>query len=93
MDTSKYLCNLCCIFSVFILAFLWIFQILFLGSYYKSYKTKELDTAVNELLDAYNQNNLNLIMFMDQHMVYKILIQNIIFQVQIYNHYVMEFKV
>ncbi len=48
------------IFSVFILAFLWIFQILFLGSYYKSYKTKELDTAANELLDAYNQNNLNL---------------------------------
>ncbi len=46
------------VFSVFILTFLWIFQILFLGSYYKSYKTKELNNAASELAEAYQTNNL-----------------------------------
>ena len=36
-------------FSIFILCFLWFFQIIFLGSYYKSYKTDELDKAAREL--------------------------------------------
>ncbi len=47
------------IFSVIILAFLWIFQILFLDSYYKSYKKHELDNAAQELIKDYNSNNLN----------------------------------
>ena len=36
-------------FSIFILCFLWLFQIVFLNSYYKSYKTEELDKAAIEL--------------------------------------------
>ena len=36
-------------FSIFILCFLWFFQIVFLDSYYKSYKTSELDKAATEL--------------------------------------------
>ena len=47
------------VFSVLILAFLWIFQTLFLDSYYKAYKTKELNNAAKELIKDYNNNNLN----------------------------------
>ena len=36
-------------FSIFILCFLWLFQIVFLDTYYKSYKTAELDKAATEL--------------------------------------------
>lgn len=36
-------------FSICILVFLWTFQIIFLGSYYKSYKASELDKAALEL--------------------------------------------
>ena len=36
-------------FSIFILCFIWLFQIAFLGTYYKSYKTSELDKAAREL--------------------------------------------
>ncbi len=36
-------------FSVFILCFLWLFQIVFLDSYYKSYKASELDKAASKL--------------------------------------------
>lgn len=43
-------------FSVFILCFLWFFQIIFLGSYYKSYKTKELNKAASELRESVNLN-------------------------------------
>ena len=39
-------------FSIFILCFLWFFQIVFLDSYYKSYKTSELDKAATELREA-----------------------------------------
>ncbi len=41
------------IFSVIILAFLWIFQIVFFDSYYKYYKTKELNSAVKDLKREY----------------------------------------
>ena len=47
------------IFSILILAFLWFFQIVFLGTYYKSYKTKELNTAADELRIDYQDNDLN----------------------------------
>ena len=43
-------------FSIFILCFLWFFQIIFLGSYYKSYKTGELDKAASELRKSVNLN-------------------------------------
>ena len=39
-------------FSIFILCFLWLFQIIFLNSYYKSYKTEELDKAAIELKES-----------------------------------------
>ena len=39
-------------FSIFILCFLWFFQIIFLGTYYKSYKTEELDKAATDLRQA-----------------------------------------
>ena len=39
-------------FSIFILCFLWLFQIVFLNSYYKSYKTGELDKAATELRES-----------------------------------------
>ena len=41
-------------FSIFILCFLWLFQIVFLGSYYKAYKTGELDKAATELRETVN---------------------------------------
>ena len=43
-------------FSIFILCFLWFFQIIFLGSYYKSYKTEELDKAAKELRENIKLN-------------------------------------
>lgn len=43
-------------FSIFILCFIWLFQIIFLGSYYKSYKTNELNKAALELKNAANLN-------------------------------------
>ena len=43
-------------FSIFILCFLWFFQIIFLDSYYKSYKTGELDKAASELRKSINLN-------------------------------------
>lgn len=39
-------------FSIFILCFLWFFQIVFLGTYYKAYKTDELDKAATDLRQA-----------------------------------------
>ena len=44
-------------FSVFILCFLWLFQIVFIKSYYKSYKTEELDKAATELKESAALNN------------------------------------
>ena len=43
-------------FSIFILCFLWFFQIIFLNSYYKAYKTNELDKAASELRQSINLN-------------------------------------
>ena len=43
-------------FSIFILCFLWFFQIIFLGSYYKAYKTDELDKAATELRESLTLN-------------------------------------
>lgn len=43
-------------FSIFILCFLWFFQIIFFGNYYKSYKTEELDKAASELRESVDLN-------------------------------------
>ena len=50
-------------FSIFILCFLWFFQIIFLNKFYKSYKTQELDKAASELRQTVNltQEKINLI--------------------------------
>lgn len=42
------------IFSFLILGFLWFFQIIFLDTYYKYYKTKELNIAAKELKNNHN---------------------------------------
>ncbi len=47
------------LFSILILSFLWFFQTVFLDSYYKHYKTKELNNAASQLEKAYDHNNLN----------------------------------
>ena len=44
-------------FSIFILCFLWFFQIIFLDSYYKAYKTDELDKAATELRESPTLNS------------------------------------
>lgn len=44
------------IFSVLILTFLWLFQIIFLDTYYKHYKTKELNKAAKEIKQEYKNN-------------------------------------
>lgn len=41
------------IFSGSILIFLWIFQILFLNSYYKLYKSKELESVIDNVIKVY----------------------------------------
>ena len=47
-------------FSIFILIFLWFFQIIFLKVYYKSYKANELDKAASELRIAANLTNTSI---------------------------------
>ena len=47
-------------FSIFIVVFLWLFQILFLDSYYKAYKTSELDKAASELKLISDLNNVDI---------------------------------
>jgi signal transduction histidine kinase len=45
------------IFSVTILAFLWVFQVIFLDSYYEWVKTKELGHIVDKILETKNVQN------------------------------------
>ncbi len=44
------------LFSFSILVFIWLFQIMFLNSYYESAKSKEIDQVVKELETKYNNN-------------------------------------
>ena len=46
------------IFSVTIIAFIWIFQIVFLDNYYKYSKTREIKKAAIELKKEYSKNKL-----------------------------------
>lgn len=45
------------LFSVLILSFLWLFQVLFLGNYYKSVKTNDIKTVANKVKRNYNKIN------------------------------------
>lgn len=45
------------VFSLIILLFLWLFQVIFLDSYYKWYKTKELIKTVDKIANNYNEEN------------------------------------
>lgn len=45
------------IFSVLILSFLWLFQVIFLNKYYEWYKTKELKESAYKIKTIYNTNN------------------------------------
>lgn len=46
------------IFSIILIAFIWIFQIVFLDNYYKYSKTKEIKKAAYELKKDYSTNKL-----------------------------------
>ncbi len=45
------------IFSILILIFLWMLQILLLNNYYEYYKTKELNSTLNLIKNNYNKEN------------------------------------
>lgn len=47
-------------FSIFILLFLWLFQILFLKYYYEIYKTNELEQTIDNINLKYNYDKENL---------------------------------
>ena len=42
------------LFSILILSFLWLFQVLFFGSYYKSVKINDVKTVANQIKKNYN---------------------------------------
>ncbi len=46
------------IFSISILVFLWIFQVLFLDTYYRIYKSKQIKEALNDVIINYDDNSL-----------------------------------
>ena len=46
------------IFSMFILSFLWLFQVLFLNKFYEFSKIKQLDNTINLIKESYNNNSL-----------------------------------
>ncbi|MDY3801760.1 MAG: HAMP domain-containing sensor histidine kinase [Bacilli bacterium] len=46
------------IFSIFILSFLWLFQVLFLNKFYEFSKIKQLDNTINLIKESYNNNSL-----------------------------------
>lgn len=45
------------IFSSLIISFLWIFQVLFLDTYYEYVKTKEVKEVANKIIKNYNEEN------------------------------------
>lgn len=54
------------IFSISILAFLWLFQVIFLNSYYELIKTKDMSNITNKILSNYKNNtNENFINTLD----------------------------
>jgi len=53
------------LFSVLILAFLWLFQIVLLPSYYESSKTKELENVVSSISRSYQKSQTQKEFFLD----------------------------
>lgn len=47
------------IFSVTILAILWLFQVCFLDTYYEHVKIKDMDKIANKILNYYNKDNFD----------------------------------
>ncbi|MDO5569038.1 MAG: HAMP domain-containing sensor histidine kinase [bacterium] len=47
------------IFSIIILSFLWLFQIVFLNSFYEFSKTLEMDKIVRDIKNNYNNQNID----------------------------------
>lgn len=45
------------IFSISIVLFLWLFQVIFLDKYYEWYKTKAIKKVANEILSTYNNSD------------------------------------
>ena len=45
------------IFCISILSFLWLFQVIFLNSYYEWVKTNEIEKIANKIAQAYNSDN------------------------------------
>ena len=46
------------IFSLVIILFLWLFQLIFINKYYEYTKTKDIKHIANKLLTAYNSENI-----------------------------------
>ena len=46
------------IFSLMIILFLWLFQVIFINKYYEYTKTKDIKHIANKLLTAYNSENI-----------------------------------
>lgn len=46
-----------CLFSLLILAFLWLFQVLFLNTYYEWVKSKQIRTLASDLRNQYKDND------------------------------------
>ena len=46
------------IFSLVIISFLWLFQVIFINKYYEYTKTKDIKQIANKLLTAYNSENI-----------------------------------
>jgi len=46
------------IFSLVIISFLWLFQVIFINKYYEYTKTKDIKHIANKLLTAYNSENI-----------------------------------
>lgn len=54
------------LFSISILAFLWIFQVVFLNKYYEFSKTSEITAIGDTIIKNYNTNSNNFYTFLDQ---------------------------
>ena len=47
------------IYSIGLIIFLWIFQVVFINSFYEYSKTKQIKNTANKVVDNYNENDLN----------------------------------
>lgn len=50
------------IFSITTLSFLWLFQVIFLGTYYEWVKTNEISKIADKIIEGYDNNNMKEIM-------------------------------